>query len=207
MRLIYEKLVLTGMNRVHEQIIRLFGLVLRTWCCLFDFRQLSFGVSIFIDTVFSGMHLFLWGCFISFVPLMNLLDRLLWNPYSAVILFMRGRDVVFGRSSRSRNRRFFPITLATLLQGTISFLHFDHLCLVFDSFELVDLLNMLLGISLVTYLIISSSFVLLIIIKLLFYRPPELDFLVEVVLNITIILLHLSHHWTSLEANYFFVLL
>jgi len=141
-----------------------------------------------------------------FIPLMNLLSRLLRNPIPTVNLYLLCRNAIFWRSvsvRSTRDRRFFSVTLTMLRQGSVSLLLF-HLSLVFDVFELMDLLEMLLRIRLVSSLSISTP-VFVVIMELLLYWPPKLHFLVEVILNISF--KRTRVHRATLEAYQLFVLL
>ena len=155
--------------------------------------------------MFRGMSRFFW--FVSFVSLVNCLDRLLWDTVPARNLFMCHRIAISRRSLRiTRHRWFILIAYAIWLHGSIPLLQF-HFRLIFNSFELVDLLYMLLGVRLVSSLAVSTELCILVIMELLLYRPPKLDLLVKVMLNIAIDnFLVNSAHWTSLEAYYLFVL-
>lgn len=147
---------------MYKQIISLFMLVLhgcRSY--LFDLRKLcrffyalSFGIFIFMDAMFRGMSRFLW--LVSFVSLVDCLDRLLWDSVPARNLFMCHRIAISRRSLRiTRHRLFILVACAILLHGSIPLLQF-HLCLIFDGFELVDLLYMLLSVRLVCSLAVST---------------------------------------------------
>ena len=158
--------------------------------------------------MFRGMSRLFW--FVSFVSLVNCLDRLLWDTVPAGNLFVCHRTAISRRSLRiTRHRWLILIACAILLHGSIPLLQF-HLRLIFNNFELVDLLYMLLGVRLVCSLAVSTEMCILVIMELLLYWPPKLDLLVEVMLNIAIdnffVNMVNSAHWTSLEAYYLFVL-
>ena len=137
-----------------------------------------------MDAMFRGMSRFFW--FVSFVTLVNCLDRLLWDTVPARNLFVSHRTAISRRSLRiTRHRLLILIACAILLHGSIPLLQF-HLRLIFNNFELVDLLHMLLGVRLVCSLAVSTEMCILVIMELLLYRSPKIHFLVEIILKVTI---------------------
>lgn len=128
-----------------------------------------------------------------------MIKMLFRDSLPAVDIFIFNRDTISRWCVRPRKRRLFPKAFSAFMNGTMSLLLF-HSFFVFYGFKLMDFLQMLLSIRLVSSRSIDTQF-LMIIMKFLLYRSLKLNFIVEVILNRSISRSLIRFHRISLEIN------
>ena len=174
--IIYVVHILARVYRMHQQIVSLLRFHFHIRVCLFYFWQdgpcAANVVGIFIVIVVfyrSGLILLLLKRnhpLICLIPLMSLLDRFLRKANTVILLVLYDRFVIFRR--------------CVIIAWSVTVVWYGALSLLF---EFVNLLNMLLRIRLISTFRIFAQ-ILMIIMQLLLNRPPQLNLLVKVILNV-----------------------